>query len=296
MQTKISLLMANYNNAPYIKNAIESVLNQSSTEWELVIVDDLSIDNSLEIIQPYLKDERIKLFKHQINKGCGATKRTCAENANGEIFGILDPDDALHKDAVKIMVKAHQDNPDCGLIYSTYYKCDKNLKTKYIAKSKGLPEKGKTHLHNPMISHFATFKKAAYVKTEGFNPKLKKAVDKDIYYKLEEVTKLKFINKPLYYYRIHEDGISQGKHVLEAQEYSVLASHAAYKRRLNTIIPNLRKKELSDLYFGLGYQYLEHEDNKKAKTYLLKAIMLNPLKLSYVKTYIKRICLKVKID
>ena len=129
-----SILMANYNNARYIKQAIESVLKQSSKNWELIIVDDDSTDNSLEIIRHYLKDKRIKLIKHKKNLGCGAAKRTCAKNAKGQILGILDPDDNLHKDYVKIMTKTHLDNPDYGLIYFLHYNCDANLKIKEIAK------------------------------------------------------------------------------------------------------------------------------------------------------------------
>lgn len=289
-----SVLMANYNNGKYIKKAIESVLNQTYSKWELIIVDDASTDNSLEIIKPYLRNKRIKLIKHKKNLGCGATKKTCARNANGELLGVLDSDDVLHKDAVKIMVKTHQDNPDCGLIYSTFYVCDNNLKIKNIFEKVGKIGKGKTtQQSNKVISHFATFKRSAYDKTGGFDLKQRKAADKDIYLKLEEVTKLKFINKPLYYYRRNEKGISQDKNMKKARAYYTLARYKAYKRRLHTNIANLTKKRITDLLLKAGEIYIEEKNFKKARYFFFEAIKLNPLKLNYMKTCIKRIILKI---
>ena len=97
--------MTNYNYSKYIMEAIESVLEQTSPEWELIIVDDASADRSIEIIEPYLKDERIKLVKHENTQGYAASLITAFENSTAEIIGIIDSDDVLHKDAVKIMIK-----------------------------------------------------------------------------------------------------------------------------------------------------------------------------------------------
>ena len=64
-QNIFSILMANYNKAAYVGEAIESVLEQSWSKWELIIVDDCSTDDSVEIIKKYLSDRRIKLFKNK---------------------------------------------------------------------------------------------------------------------------------------------------------------------------------------------------------------------------------------
>ncbi len=282
-----SILMANYNNAEYIKEAINSVLNQTYSNWELIIIDDASTDNSLEIIKPYLKDKRIRLFEHKKNKDCGATKRECVKKSNGELFGILDSDDVLHKDALKIMIKFHKENLDCGLIYSNYYECDGNLKIKNIAPYVGKVEKGKSNIHASKTSHFDTIKKSAYNLTNGFDPKQKKAVDRDLVYKLEEVTKLKFVNKPLYYYRMHDKGISQGKNFQIANCYYALAKYKAYKRRLKTNIPNLSKKEIISILSKAVNDCRNEKNTKLIKKLLLKLITLDPFKLKYHINYIK---------
>ena len=89
--SQISLLMTNYNCSEYIKEAIDSVLNQTSSEWELIIVDDASTDNSLEVVDPYLKDQRIKLIKHHENQGYAASLLSAVSNSSSEIIGIFVP-------------------------------------------------------------------------------------------------------------------------------------------------------------------------------------------------------------
>ena len=208
---KFSILMANHNNGRYIQEAIESVLRQTYDNWELVIVDDGSDDDSVEIIKRYLGNQRIKLFIHDKHLGCGATKRDCVAATTGEIFGELDPDDALDKEALEIMVKAHEDNPDYGFIYSNLHKCDEKLIPEGKYDWIGENDSAKTNLLERRSSHFRTFKRSAYIKTSGYDQSLASAVDKDITYKLEEITKLKYIDKFLYYYRKNKCGISQGE-------------------------------------------------------------------------------------
>lgn len=249
--------MANYNNAIYISEAMESVLSQTYQNWEIIIVDDCSGDDSLDVIRPYLKDSRIKLFANKKNEGCGSAKRTAAKNASGEVIGILDPDDVLDKNALKIMAIEHINNPDHGLIYSSYWVCDKNLTVDYKSKKPGNKTTEKGHLIKPHASHFMTFKKEAYDLTEGIDRKQIRAVDKDIIYKLEEVTKIKFIDQPLYYYRWHGKGISQGNHVETARIYDILAKYKAYRRRKETDISNLTEEEMQK-YLSEAIDYI-HE-------------------------------------
>jgi glycosyltransferase involved in cell wall biosynthesis len=209
-----SILIANYNNARYLGTALASLQAQTCRDWEVILVDDASTDNFEEIITGWRGDERIKVFRNERNEGCGYTKRRCAELASGPLLAFLDPDDALDPEALAIMEKAHAQHPECSLIHSTHYICDKQLQIKRIAGyPRALPE-GVSYLllSDGSIHHFVTFKKACYAATEGLSPVNRAAVDQDLYYKLEETGKVLYIDKPLYYYRIHEGSISnEGK-------------------------------------------------------------------------------------
>jgi len=257
-----SILMANYNNEIYIKEAIDSVLAQTYPYWELIIVDDNSKDNSIEKINIFLKKDNIRLIKCTENIGYGGTLKTAADDANFDIIGILDADDKLHEKALETMADAYLNNPDHGFIYSTMYDCDSNLENCVVNKMVGPTIPEKTNIFNIRVSHFKTFRRDLYKKTSGFDPNQKRAVDKDIIFKMEEVTKFKFIDTPLYYYRHHESGISQGKTEREAWIYHYIAKCKAYRRRLNKDIPNVSLQYLYFEYFKITF----HKLNRKIKT------------------------------
>ena len=164
-----------------------------------------------------MDDPRIKLIIREENGGYGRTLQTAIEHVTGDIYGILDSDDAIRNDALEIMTKKHLENPECGLIYSQYMICDNNLKKVKKGDCTPIPP-GITWLDAMLskrrpklrVSHFKTFRKRDYDKTDGFHD-LRRTVDKDIVLKLEEVTKLLFVNEVLYYYRIHPQCISRSK-------------------------------------------------------------------------------------
>ncbi|MBO5404684.1 MAG: glycosyltransferase family 2 protein [Paludibacteraceae bacterium] len=81
-----SILIANYNNGKYLMDAIESVRQQTYTNWEIILVDDCSTDNSHELYKEFEKDERIHIFLNNQNRGCGYTKNRCVAEAQGEIL------------------------------------------------------------------------------------------------------------------------------------------------------------------------------------------------------------------
>lgn len=267
-----SVLMANYNNSGYISQAIDSVVSQTYNNWELVIVDDASSDNSVEIVKGYLWHKRIKLFRNSRNLGCGAAKKRCAELATGEILGILDPDDVLDKNVLDVIMNAYQSDSEYGFVYSTHYECDKNLKSLRISPWVGSISPGKTNLNKSKISAFRSFKKSVYKKTEGYDPFFRRAADKDIIYKLEELTRIKYINKPLYYYRIYNGGISQGENTYEARCYDILAKCNAYLRRRGTKIPNITREDISKSLFSETEHCLATGKIKWAFIFLFKAV------------------------
>ncbi len=273
---EFSVLMANYNNGRYIGEAIRSVLNQTFENWELVIVDDCSTDNSVEVIEPYLKDERIRLLQNKANKGYICTLKRLVYEAQGEILGILDSDDVLTSDAIEVMYEAYKKNPQCGFIYSQFARCDSGLNFK----AKGFCDSikpGETSLRCDCVSAFRTFRKKDYFRTEGLDEEIAYAEDKDLIYKMEEVTKLLFVDKVLYKYR-NLPG-SQSNEPRAAQLgwlSSFLAAYKAYKRRLNTPLPNLTRKEMSDRLFEAVFLSAKGRDVTKALYFLPRAIKLNP--------------------
>ena len=189
MKPLFSILFANYNNGCYLQEAINSVLAQTYGKWEVILVDDKSTDDSQTIYEKYAADGRFKIYYNDTNRGCGYTKRRCANLATGEICGFLDPDDALLPEALETMVKAHDEHPECSLVYSTCYRYsgDRDAEMPVWDFIGPIPEDSDFLIYRKkLVSHFVSFKREAYNRTEGIDPTLLAAVDRDLYYRLEE--------------------------------------------------------------------------------------------------------------
>ncbi len=111
-----SLLMGSYNTRKYIEEAINSILSQTYSNWELIIVDDCSTDNSIQIITPYLKNKKKKLLKTKKKLGVGGVLKYAIANASNKIIGIIDADDKLYINALEKIAEAYRKNPDYGFI------------------------------------------------------------------------------------------------------------------------------------------------------------------------------------
>lgn len=101
---KVSIIITAYNVEKYIKDAIDSCINQTYKDLEIIIVEDYSTDSTKQIIEQY-NDPRIKIIQHEKNLGCGLAKRSGIEVATGEYFILLDADDWLDPDFIEIAVK-----------------------------------------------------------------------------------------------------------------------------------------------------------------------------------------------
>lgn len=203
---KITYLIANYNNEKYLPECMDSILKQDCTKWECIICDDASTDNSISAIKPYLSS-KIKLKENEQNIGYIKTLKKLIEVAETDIVGILDPDDALYPEATENVMSVYKKNKDAGFVYSKFHIYDENFENNI--RESGLKIKpGKTSLESGFVSHIKTFRKKIYCKTKGYDERFLYCEDRDLIYKMEEVTELIFIDKPLYKYRLNNKSAS----------------------------------------------------------------------------------------
>jgi len=254
----VSILVANYNNGCFIAETLESVVKQTYPNIEIVIVDDGSTDNSLQVIDSFMiahPDCRIKLFKNTDNKGCGRIKRQCIEMSEGDFFCFVDPDDAISSEAVSTLMEAFEHHTKCGIVYSTHYLCNEKLEPQEVSVYSGPIPEGQSHLTSKKghIAHFVLCNRQIYNKTSGINVAYQVSEDQDLYLKMEEMAPVFYVDLPLYFYRKHEHNISWNeKKAFNNFYWKYVCEKAAYQRRKRMASPidNFSKREMDHKSFS----------------------------------------------
>ncbi|MEI7740996.1 MAG: glycosyltransferase [bacterium] len=116
----VSIIMANYNGEKYLQEAIDSVKAQNYTNWELIVFDDGSIDNSEKVISGYLNDERVKLRTHpgHVNRGLSATLASAINEVKGEYVAFLEYDDKWSYSMLSEKISAFKKFPEAVLVFN----------------------------------------------------------------------------------------------------------------------------------------------------------------------------------
>ncbi|KAI4441691.1 hypothetical protein C824_004200 [Schaedlerella arabinosiphila] len=123
--SKVSIIMPSYNKELYISQAIDSILRQSFKDFELLIIDDVSSDNSVEIIKSY-SDKRIRFFQNKDNLGMASTRNIGLSEAKGEYIALLDADDISTEDRLEKEVLFLDQCKDIDIVFGKFQEIDEN--------------------------------------------------------------------------------------------------------------------------------------------------------------------------
>lgn len=114
---KVSVIIPTYNRADLLPMTVESVFAQTYKNYEIIIVDDGSTDNTKEIVEPYLSKSNIRYF-YQENRKQASARNNGIRNSEGEYIAFLDSDDLWHPEKLDLQVKVLEEHPEVGLVYS----------------------------------------------------------------------------------------------------------------------------------------------------------------------------------
>ena len=121
--TLVSILMPTYNSSQSVIRAIQSIQKQTYINWELLISDDKSTDNTVELIKPVLDDDRIKLYTLETNMGAGVARNVALHSARGRFIAFCDSDDYWLPEKLKTQIKFMIDNK-MYLTYTHYFQAN----------------------------------------------------------------------------------------------------------------------------------------------------------------------------
>ncbi len=274
---KLSLIIPVYNTSKYLKRCLDSVLNQTYKNLEIIIINDGSTDNSLDILKEY-KDERIKLIDKK-NEGVSIARNMGIDASTGDLIGFIDSDDAIVPDMCETMVKNMIDY-ESDISVCDIYRVVNNELYNY-----GINDEKIFVVENPVKDFLLggslkyaiankIFKKELIGNTR-FNTELTNSEDRlfiyEIYKKSPKVVKM---NKPKYIYYLNSDSASVSafnkKHLslLKSADMIYIDAKNDYKEADNYLFENLiifirklaksnNKKEYSDYYKNTKERLIE---------------------------------------
>jgi O-antigen biosynthesis protein len=204
---KISIYIPAYNAQNYIRDAIDSVLNQDLTDLEVCIADDGSRDGTLALLeQTYGAEPRVRVVSNP-NGGIGYASNQAIEMARGLYIGQLDSDDRLKPGAVRQLVDYLDAHPDIVCCYSACERVDAG--GTYLQDEYNWPIWSHEKMMITSIAHhFRMFRKQAWERTSHFRQDIANAVDYDMFLKLAETGGFHHLDKKLYQRRWHGDNTS----------------------------------------------------------------------------------------
>jgi len=271
---KFSIILPTFNRAHLISKAIKSIINQTFENWELIIIDDGSTDNTREVIKTFVKsDERI-IYLYQKNKERSAARNNGIRNASGEFICFLDSDDLYYKTHLEEFKKLILKNKSQkGLYFSgvSYGKYCNNKEEYNLSYSNNI----EFVLINTIGTSRACVSKAL-LKENLFNEKIRISEDKELWVRILKNHKLFYHSKKTYI-------------LIEHQERSVnLGSEFENLKTLKLIILNnkkiISKKHkkiiISAAYFNISKRQIKNNKLFKAFCYMLLSLFYcinNPL-------------------
>ena len=260
--TLISLIITVYNREQYLAATIDSILAQTFADFELIIWDDGSTDRSLAIATNYAKqDSRIKVFSAS-NEGQGKALVKAIAQTNCKYLCTVDSDDLLHSEALSKTVSILEADFNVGMVYTDHLIIDAEGKEKGLGTRCSIPYSKERLLIDFMTFHFRLMRRDVYDALGGFDSSLSSAEDYDLCLRFSEVTQIEHLSEPLYYYRWHDNNLSNTRQLTQV-EYSALAVNRALQRRglsqklrlevqLNPRYRLQRQTKVANKVFGIG--------------------------------------------
>lgn len=223
----ISVVVPLHNYRHFVIETIESIISQSISDWEIIIVDDASTDNPLEVIRPYLND-KIHYIRLDRNKGYGNAKNVGIQSSKGELIVVLDSDDMLTPDSLECRADYLNKHPEIAWIHARAYefagvKPPYNFRVKSRRATKNLKQMLKTgnfkDLWNNMHAQTVMVRRSVYKKIGLYEPKMLTMGDKEMWARIQNNIGLPaFINKFVAYYRQHNKQMHRAKWKLRRQK------------------------------------------------------------------------------
>ena len=269
--SKVSIIIPTFNRRDYITIALDSVLKQTYKDYEIIIIDDGSSDDTKEVLKPY--QDNIRYF-YQDNKGIPTTRNKGIKEAQGDYIAFLDSDDYWLPEKLERQIECFSRNSHYGMVAT---RCSSITPDGKLRK-KNRPGKSGWVLTDLFKANFirtssAMIKKECFEKVGLFDESLPECEEYDLWLRIAREYPVGFINEPLAVYTDNPEGISTDSLAGRLMRLKVLE-----KDYLKVCIPQtLYRKRLASNYHYVGRHYLNRGKEIEGKKYLKRSLDFNPL-------------------
>jgi glycosyltransferase involved in cell wall biosynthesis len=268
---KVSVIIPTYNRAAPLQKATASVLSQTFQDFEVIVVDDASPDNTGDMVRSF-GDQRIRYIRHEVNKGEGAARNTGILHSKGEYLAFLDDDDEWFPDKLRKQVALLDHSPlNVGVIYTGYRKIDTTTGSTLL----DLVPSKRGNIFNDLLQDncIATttvlVRRQCFDKAGLFEEGVAFGADYDMWIRVSREFHIDYIKEPLVNYYIHGNNVTRNyANVITGLELQ-LAKYESFWA--------VNSKSYSAKYISLGVLYCYTGNTKKGRAALLKAVRLYPL-------------------
>lgn len=219
----VSVIIPSYNREKTILRAVNSVLNQTYKDIEVIVVDDCSTDNTLDVVKS-IKDSRLKFFKLDKNSGACVARNFGIEKSNGEFIAFQDSDDEWLPEKLEKQMNVFKNNSDVDLVFCQFKKIEKENTSVFPPLESGIITR-KVLLEKSYISTQTLIGRKECFSTVKFDPQMPRLQDHDLVIRLSKKYCFYFVNEPLVNMYVQDDSISKNIKKLIDAEYLLLTKY-----------------------------------------------------------------------
>lgn len=270
---KVSVIIITYNRASLLKTAMQTVLDQTFEDFELLIIDDGSPDDTENVVKAF-HDPRVRYVKHAQNQGEGGARNTGIQHAEGEYIAFLDDDDEWLPDKLQLQVALLDSQPQqVGFVHSAlinfYADTGAELEKRRPVDQVSGNVFDKLLAENFVILSTVLIRKACFDAVGPFDVSIPAGLDYDMWVRIAQTYEFAYIDVPLIKYRIHLNNLGRNFSLQIRGNEAFINKYKAY-----TSVPG---RPNSVRYFKLGLLYCFTHDFKTARRLYLKSIRFYPL-------------------
>jgi len=271
----ITAVIPSYNSARFVPEAIESVLNQTYPQVEVIVVDNDSQDETPQVMQQYQPQVR---YIRQENRGLSGSRNRGIEEGRGELFAFLDADDRWRTDKLEKQYAALAGHPEVGLVHTDvyYWEADEDRferRDRQREKYAG-PCYETLFWGNAVLPSTVLIRRECLDRVGGFDRKIERnsTQDYDLWLRIARHYEFGYVPEPLVDYRQHEENASRRALILREDELYTIEKALAADEQLESRIGSQRvAQRLFELYYDVGYLHFDQGDFTAAHRYFRRA-------------------------